>query len=525
MSDTALLEPPPPDELLSKLLDDELSVAEQDELRDALQSDSQFRGRYADAVQLHALLHWQQSEPFAGLKAHEVEQPAPAELPLEEDTWWLIAWDFIAHPTALSALVSALVITTILLSLALWTIPAWRPGADDRLQITAGDYVARIERTYQAVWSPQSEVEDESDLARGRRIELTAGMAEVRFDDGALVLLEAPATFTPQNRNGLSLEAGKLTARVPPAAVGFSVRTPQAEIVDLGTEFGVEVQPIGEVAAVVFDGKIQVDPHGPGSSHIVSAGESLRIGADGQVQADGVPNLNRFVRELPRPKAPLPRPVARWTFANDSLQDEVFGLAAVPHGGAEVADGRLLLPNGECHLLLPDATEYSSFLGKAYSVVLWLRTSEIAAANVVVRTNEIGPLANYSHQITIGSDGRPTHYLHDGTLRWVTGEQPLVSEKWHQVAIIARRGAGMALYVDGDLAAEWEGPVGNLWDEGNQFRLGGPANSMTAEVLPGLIGEIGEVAVFARVLSAGEIGRLREASKPDSTSQPRSDGE
>ncbi len=524
MSDTALLEPPPQDELLSKLLDDELSLAEQDALRESLQSDSHFRGRYADAVQLHALLHWQQSESFAGLKVKEVEQPIPAELPLEEYTWRMVAWDIIAHPTALSALVSALVITTILLSLALWTIPAWRPGADEGPHFAARDYVARVENTYQAVWSPQSEVDAESDLAQGRQIELTAGMAEVRFDDGAVVLLEAPAVFTPQNRNGLSLEAGKLTARVPASAVGFSVRTPQAEIVDLGTEFGVEVQPIGETSTVVFAGRIQVDPHGPHTSHVLSAGQSLRIGADGRVQADGAPNLDRFVRELPRPQAPLPRPVARWTFANDSLQDEVFGLAAVPHGGAEVADGRLLLPNGECHLLLPDATEYTPFLGKAYSVVVWIRTSEVAAANVVVRTNEIGPLTHYSHQITIGSDGRATHYLHDGAMRWVTAEQPIVSEKWHQVAMVARRGGGMALYVDGDLAAEWNGPVGNLWDEGNQFRLGGPANSMTAEVLPGFIGEIGEVAIFARVLSAAEIGLLREASKPDSTSQPPSDG-
>ena len=78
--------------------------------------------------------------------------------------------------------------------------------------------------------------------------------------------IEGPAEFTPRSADRIEFVRGRLVAYVPRQARGFTVGTPSAEVVDLGTEFGVEVDAQGGTDLHVIRGRVEVKPTAqPGS--------------------------------------------------------------------------------------------------------------------------------------------------------------------------------------------------------------------------------------------------------------------
>ena len=106
-------------------------------------------------------------------------------------------------------------------------------------QSPAGDHVATLQSTAGATWwGTELPTTSGSRLVPGT-LRLHSGVVEIEFDDGANVVLQGPATLEIQSRDGGFLHCGKLLARVPPSAVGVTIKTPTALVVDLGTEFGI----------------------------------------------------------------------------------------------------------------------------------------------------------------------------------------------------------------------------------------------------------------------------------------------
>ena len=88
-------------------------------------------------------------------------------------------------------------------------------------------------------------------------LRLKAGVAQIRFDDGAQVIVEAPAELKLVSSQAARLRFGKLSAQVPVPARGFKVRSAGVEVTDLGTEFGLS-KPLGEPLEVqVFTGRVE----------------------------------------------------------------------------------------------------------------------------------------------------------------------------------------------------------------------------------------------------------------------------
>lgn len=92
--------------------------------------------------------------------------------------------------------------------------------------------------------------------------QLVRGRAQLRFEDGAMVVVEAPARFALDSTNGMTLSDGRLVAYCDVRARGFVVQTPHAEFVDLGTEFGVHVVPGMGSQIHVFEGEVRARPTG-----------------------------------------------------------------------------------------------------------------------------------------------------------------------------------------------------------------------------------------------------------------------
>ncbi|HEX4265528.1 MAG TPA: FecR family protein [Verrucomicrobiae bacterium] len=89
-------------------------------------------------------------------------------------------------------------------------------------------------------------------------LRLDSGVVEFAFASGAKAAVEGPAVFKLMERNGIELTQGKISAEVPKPAAGFTVRTPNATVVDLGTRFGVNANSQDSSEVDVFEGKVHV---------------------------------------------------------------------------------------------------------------------------------------------------------------------------------------------------------------------------------------------------------------------------
>lgn len=92
----------------------------------------------------------------------------------------------------------------------------------------------------------------------GGALQLQAGVVELAFVSGAHVAVEGPAHLELTGPNAMTLRTGRLATDVPKKARGFSVQTPNATIVDLGTRFGLDVSTNRGSEVSVFEGRVQV---------------------------------------------------------------------------------------------------------------------------------------------------------------------------------------------------------------------------------------------------------------------------
>jgi len=105
-----------------------------------------------------------------------------------------------------------------------------------------------------------------SDKMKPGAYELTGGMALILFPSGAEVLVQAPTSFEIVSDNEIRLTSGTVTARCEtPASKGFAVTTADWKVVDLGTEFAVQVtEDRAEVG--VYEGEVVIS--GPAESQL-----------------------------------------------------------------------------------------------------------------------------------------------------------------------------------------------------------------------------------------------------------------
>lgn len=123
-----------------------------------------------------------------------------------------------------------------------------------------GTSVATVLSSEHVQWSPDSQVTAEDRLIEsGKSHKIDSGLVELQLRQGATLIIEGPSEWTIDGKNNATLKQGKLVAKVPPMATGFTLNTPLGTVIDLGTEFGVRV---GQQSAEfrVFVGKVEVQP-------------------------------------------------------------------------------------------------------------------------------------------------------------------------------------------------------------------------------------------------------------------------
>ena len=91
------------------------------------------------------------------------------------------------------------------------------------------------------------------------------------------MIVEGPASFELIDPMHAFNHGGKVRAQVPEYARGFTIGSQRMDIVDLGTEFALDVDERGYGEVHVFDGELEVHQKPGGEIHRVMAGNGVRI--------------------------------------------------------------------------------------------------------------------------------------------------------------------------------------------------------------------------------------------------------
>lgn len=172
--------------------------------------------------------------------------------------------------------------------------------------------VAELVGGNQPVWADASLSARPGSPLRQGLIELTSGTAEVRFRGGAAAVFRAPAIIDLRGDNRMALIQGAMVANVPDRAYGFTVDTPSMRVVDMGTEFGITADAMGNSAVQVFVGEVNAaayDASGQlGSTASIRSRHGLEVDgtsfqarpikADGEAFEDLAPHLGLLYRNL-----------------------------------------------------------------------------------------------------------------------------------------------------------------------------------------------------------------------------------
>ncbi|TDU69265.1 FecR family protein [Prosthecobacter fusiformis] len=150
------------------------------------------------------------------------------------------------------------------------------PSMADAEDTTAA--VAVLSRGVNLEWQGESHTPG-SPLSPGW-LRLESGLAQIEFYQGARVTLEGPAAFRLVSSSQAYCTAGKLSVHVPPQAKGFRIDTPKGTIVDLGTDFGLDLNvPTAELH--VFKGEVELHATGAAMKPLYE-GQGMTLGDENQ---------------------------------------------------------------------------------------------------------------------------------------------------------------------------------------------------------------------------------------------------
>ncbi|MCH7226218.1 FecR domain-containing protein [Haloferula sp. A504] len=221
---------------------------------------------------------------------------------------------------SLLATAALLVLAAVLLRLIL--VPSSNPGV--ALRSSPGS-VLEISHSVAEDKQPPPET-----LVPGSRARLEQGTVELTFENGVQSIVRGPADLTLHADGNLYLQAGTAWFNVPEKAVGFTVKTADMVVTDLGTTFGVRSQEGFPHEVHVFGGRVEASPRGPASAtETLNAGAARAVGLGGRLREIPL-DPNQFLTNLPKTS-----PHLHWSFDDGEAFSDSQG--EHPAAGNEVS--------------------------------------------------------------------------------------------------------------------------------------------------------------------------------------------
>ncbi len=484
------------------------------------------------------------TEEVATEEVEDVAAESEAARPRSKGGWpkphRRFAWKAFSRETRFAFSVATLVVVAVLGVLAMLRVSAYRQMAIEATQTPA--FVAHLSRQLDAKWQdPDSAPSVGQLLAVNEQLQLAEGLVEIVLDRGTKVTVEGPATFTLTSDNGGKLQLGRLVARVPEKSIGFKLETPLLTLVDLGTEFGVEVDGSQKMAEVyVFDGVVEASVNnedsqpGPDGAIVLQGGEALRC-EPGRLIADAAAvDPKRFVRTLPWKAKPVPHSEEQhgkwqasyaefvqqpdvagyWSFDDETLADgsqnhndgtpvgQVSFSSDVP---GWVGGGRALrLQGSDGYVKIPHSP--TLVCTHAVTVAFWMKGIAAEQTDGFTRPVAKRKEGGVGWELQTNSDTPGLSVRIDTNLQTNATRSigDALDGRWHHVAVVIR-GGQVATFFDGVTLFEHEGYEHGAGFEQNEAGLQfGVQNDGTR----GYHGLIDEVILFRGALSRKEILRL-----------------
>ena len=360
---------------------------------------------------------------------------------------------------------------------------------------------------------------NDSELGSGE-YQMDSGLIHLQFAGGVMVFVEAPARFDAVSGKRLVLHNGRLSASVPPEGIGFTVETPEAEVIDFGTEFSVDVES-GESEVHVFEGLVRVQPK---TSTDGREGEVIELRTDQAVKVmkakvkpvDIELATDRFIRTFDEPRRKYAKAVKQLSpvaFYRMAIRDR--GLVAEPPrysgvvltgDGIRPAHASGVFAGGSMRVLANSTgrggrVDYPPSLSTGQFTLAVFLYLETRASGGTVVSNIRGDEGSFALALDESGFLRATVRNGDGELQSVTCDTLLPLRMWQHI-VMSVDGEQLLIYKDGKLVASK------------------PSGAMTAsDSLPILIGtdydglklwdgRIDELAIFDKPLSEDDIVSL-----------------
>lgn len=259
--------PPPLATLLAKLVDRGLDEAEHAKLEEILTKNPAARDYY----RLYLATHLDLNEVVSDMGFKPSPRPG-----------WLRRFQV---PLAVAALIPFSI------GIFLWS-PWWDSREDPETEALALTSAAQGVK-----WNLATHPTAGIELHAGR-IRLASGKLSMTLRGGQIATFAAPSDFQLIDETEIFLHQGNASLRITGDPKPFTIRVPHGEVVDLGTEFSVNVAADGTADVWVFEGKAMVSLTSGSSrreQQSLIAGQSVRIA---QSLAPSPSTATDFVRPL-----------------------------------------------------------------------------------------------------------------------------------------------------------------------------------------------------------------------------------
>jgi hypothetical protein len=422
-----------------------------------------------------------------------------------------------------------------------------------------GVEIATVIKAEDVRWEPGSgATPDQGGVVTPGRLRLQRGRLTLAFFSGVSLTVEGPADLELLAADRVFCHHGKLRARVPRGAEGFTVLSAGYEVVDLGTEFGLNLEPGGKSRVMVFEGEASVSVLGKDGR---SVGGALLNGGRRSVEVD--PDAGRIQEVPPQPEAFIPlakfvpapleldaaypaavlaaKPWGYWRFeslADGLVPNEVAGRPALKAlGGVKLE--RSPGGNGWARFRHNDHTqaflmdgEWAPPRADGYAIELWVQ-ADLPSPGAFGQTALVGLIAkddrkasNHVAYLELTARGRRSPHEPCAVRfldRWpaamtggidVFSRRAVVPSLWHHV-VGQKSGDTLELYVDGECVGtspakqDAQGPEDALTTAcrllvGRLKQRSLPPNVSEVRAFEG---RLDELAVYDRPLTPDEIRR------------------
>jgi ferric-dicitrate binding protein FerR (iron transport regulator) len=505
--------------LFNRIADGIATDADEERLAQVLRSSAEARRAYRQFMDLHSALHWDYVAVARPEMARELS-PIPSGSQIVGRTGWLSAF-----------LAGIAVATVAAIAVASFVWSRWATSQDKEVaQAAKGELVAAL--LVDKVDAAFAENQGPAGVRFGPgEYALLKGLVHLRFAQGADMILAGPARFAVNDAQHVRLLSGKARIVAPSTAKGFTVATKSADYIDLGTEFGLRVEPDGASDLYVFDGQVNVaDPRSGKVLSEVFEGKSTRhvdgVAAEApRIQAEDFPTpgaigLKRW-EKYEQEMLQTPGVIGFFSFrrgADASVLSNGVGEAQVRNGtivGARWVSGRwpghgaLLFDRDGDHVQLDIPGEYQEL-----TIATWLKVDRLDfELNAILNSDAYEP-GGVHFQLTRQGYPRGGVIIPGNFNDKLAGVSVPVGSWAHVASVISTRTRSQQIFVNGILARE------RTWKNDEAIKPGscrlGDWLPVAKSTLPNRAfrGRIDELAIWNRTLTQAEIGRLVEAGRP-----------